>query len=292
MIRQKGEQNMSAVDSSVKNNVKRAGQKAAFSPLMEVLTRVGYGARGLIYFTMGLLALNVALGKGGAPTDQQGAIAAIGRQPAGLVLLWAILLGLVSYSLWGVIRAVFDPLHKGDDLKGLVTRAAFLFSAASYAILILPTYGFITGAGSTGQSGAQPQQSLASIMSRPWGPWAIGIVGLVVIAVGLYQIYQGINASFDRQFKTYAMTAQEVKIAIQLGRFGTATRGLIIAVIGVLLVLAAYHSNSSQAIGFDPALTALRNQPYGVWLLGIVAFGLMAFGVYSMLSAAWFRLKK
>jgi Domain of Unknown Function (DUF1206) len=280
------------MSANIKADVKRAGQKAVFSPVIEALTRVGYGARGLIYFTMGLLALNVSLGKGSGTTDQQGAISAIGRQPLGLILLWAILLGLVSYALWGVIRAVFDPLHKGNDLKGLVTRAVFLFSAASYAILVLPTYGFIRGAGQTVQSGTQTQLSLASIMSKPWGPWAIGIVGLAVIAAGLYQVYQGINASFDRQFKTYAMTAQEVKLATQLGRFGTATRGLIIAVIGVLLVLAAYHSNSSQAIGFDPALTALRNQPYGIWLLGIVAFGLMAFGIYSMLSAAWFRLKR
>ena len=129
-------------------------------------------------------------------------------------------------------------------------------------------------------------------MSKSWGPWAIGIVGLVVVAVGLYQVYQGINASFDRQFKTYAMTAQEVRIAIQLGRFGTATRGLLIAVIGFLLVLAAYQSNSSQAVGFDAALTAMRNQPGGVWLLGMAAIGLMAFGIYSALSAAWFRLKR
>ena len=69
---------------SIKADVKKAGQKAAFSPLMEALERLGYGVRGLIYITMGLLALNVTLGKGGAPTDQQGAIAAIGRQPASM----------------------------------------------------------------------------------------------------------------------------------------------------------------------------------------------------------------
>jgi hypothetical protein len=49
---------------------------------MEALTRLGYGVRGLIYITMGLLALGGTLGKGGAPTDPQGAIAAIGTQPA------------------------------------------------------------------------------------------------------------------------------------------------------------------------------------------------------------------
>jgi len=283
---------MGTTSSRVKAGVERAGQKAAFSPLMEALARIGYGVRGLIYITMGLLAVSVALGKGGAPTDQQGAIAAIGKQPAGLALLWVVLIGLISYSLWGLIRAIFDPLHKGSDSKGLLARGGFLFSAASYALLILPTYGYITGAGRSARGGAGAQQSMAAIMSTPWGPWAIGLIGLAVIAGGIQQIIAGFNASFDKQFRTYAMTAWEVKWATQLGRFGTATRGLIFAMVGGLLCLAAYRSNSSQAVGLDEALKTLLRQPYGIWLLGIVAVGLMAFGVYSMLTGVWFRMKK
>jgi len=277
---------------SVKADVKRAGNQAAFSPLMEALTRVGYGVRGLIYITMGLLAFNVVLGNGGAPTDQQGAIAAIGRQPAGMVVLWVVLLGLISYSLWGIIRAVLDPLHKGHDMKGLVARGGFLFSAVSYALLIPVTYGYISGAGSTASKGAQSQQSMASIMSAPWGRYAIGLVGLAVIAGGIQQIYMGLNNKFDKQFTTYAMNTEEIRLATLLGRFGTATRGLIFALVGGLLVLAASQSNSNQKFGIDTALTTLMHQPYGVWLLGIVAVGLMAFGLYSMLSAAWFVAKK
>lgn len=284
---------MSSTNSAViKSDVEGAAKKAAYSPLIETLTRLGYGVRGLIYITMGLLALNVTLGKGGSPPDQQDAIAAIGRQPAGLVLLWVVLIGLVSYSLWGVIRAVLDPLQKGHDLKGLVTRGAYLLSAVSYAILVLPTYGFISGAGRTAQSGAQSQQSLADIMSKSWGHVAIGAIGLVVIASGLYQVYQGFNSSFDKQFKTYAMTAGEVKWATQLGRFGTAIRGFIFALIGVLLLQAATQTGSGQAIGIDAALATLLRQPYGIWLLGIVALGFMAFGVFSMLTGVWFRSKR
>jgi hypothetical protein len=280
---------MNAIHSNaIKTDVKRA----AYSPVMEALARLGYGVRGLIYIVMGLLALDVALGKGGAVADQQGAIAAIGRQPAGLLLLWLVLIGLVSYSLWGVIRAVLDPLQKGHDLKGLVTRGAYLISAVSYALLLLPTYGFISGAGRTAQSGAQSQQSLAAIMSKSWGPMAIGLIGVVVVAIGLYQVYQGFNSSFDKQFKAYAMTAREVKWATQLGRLGTATRGLIFALIGVLLLQAASQSGSSKSIGIDSALTTLLHQPYGVWLLGIVALGFMAFGVFSVMTGVWFRSKR
>ncbi len=39
---------------------------------MEALTRIGYGTRGLIYITKGLLAVQVALGKGGALYTGQG----------------------------------------------------------------------------------------------------------------------------------------------------------------------------------------------------------------------------
>jgi hypothetical protein len=258
---------------------------------METLARVGYGVRGLIYIMMGFLALQVTFGKSGSPTDMKGAIAAIGRQPGGMVFLWVVLIGLISYSLWGVVRAVFDPLHKGHDMKGLLARGGFLFSAATYALLVPGTYGLISGAGSSSSSGAA-QQSMSKIMASPLGHWAIGLIGLAVIAGGVHQIIEGFNNSFDKQFQTYAMSAQEVKIATQLGRVGTATRGFIFALIGVLLCLAAYHSNANQAIGIDTVLKTIMSQPFGIWLLGIVALGLIAFGIYSLLSAAWFRLKR
>lgn len=276
---------------AIKADVKKAGKKAEFSPLMEALTRIGYGTRGLIYIIMGLLAVQVALGKGGALASPLGAIAKIGKQPAGMVLLWVVLLGLVSYSLWGVVRALLDPLHKGHDVKGLIERGGFLASAFGYAILIMPTYGYVTGT-SLASKGSQTQKMITAIMAMPWGRWAIGIIGLVALASGLYQIYLAFKAGFDRQFETYALTPKQVKLATDVGRFGTAARGVVLAVVGGLIVFAAYRANPRQPIGMDTALATLLHQPYGIWLLGIVAVGLIGFGCYSMLSALWFRLKR
>lgn len=283
---------MSATNSeiAIKAGVKKAGKEAVTSPLMEALTRLGYGVRGIIYITMGLLAVRVALGKGGALASPQGAIAAIGRQPAGLILLWVILAGIISYSVWGVVRAIWDPLHKGHDMKGLVTRLGYLASAFGYAFLAYTTYGYIKGV-SRSTNGSQTQL-LTSVMAMPMGRWAIGLVGLIVLAVGLYQISLGFKAGFERQFQVYALTPKEVKLATNMGRFGTAARGLVFAVLGGLIALAAYNANPKQPVGMDAALAALRHQPYGVWLLGIVAVGLVAFGAYSMLSAAWFRFRR
>jgi hypothetical protein len=276
---------MSAIAS-----VKSSANKAAFSPVMEVLTRLGYGVRGVIYIVMGILAVQVALGKGGALASPQGAIADLGKQPAGLILLWVVLVGILAYSVWGLVRAIWDPLLKGNDMKGLFTRFGFLASAVGYGFLAYTTYGFIKG---TSQStSGSPTKLLASIMAMPLGRWVIGLLGLIVVAVGLYMIYLGFKAGFEKQFQTYALTPKEAKLATDIGRFGTAARGVVFAVVGVLIFLAAYNANPTQPVGVDAALATLLHQPYGIWILGIVAVGLVAFGFYSLLGAIWFRFRR
>lgn len=270
--------------------VKNSAHNAAFSPVMEVLTRLGYGVRGVIYIVMGILAVQVALGKGGALASPQSAIAAIGKQPAGMILLWVVLIGILAYSVWGLVRAIWDPLHKGSDTKGILTRIGYLASAVGYAFLAYTTYGFINGA-SQSASGS-PAKLLASVMAMPMGRWAIALVGLIVVVVGLYQIMLGIKAGFEKQFQTYDLTPKEAKLATDVGRFGTAARGVVFALVGGLIFLAAYNSNPSQPVGMDAALATLLHQPYGIWLLGIIAVGLVAFGFYSLLGAIWFRFKR
>src|SRR5450759_2476419 len=84
--------------------------------------RLGYVVRGLVYGVIGVLAFQVALGVGGALADPQGAIVALGKTPLGGAVLYGVLVGLIGYALWCVIRAVLDPLHKGTEPKGILER--------------------------------------------------------------------------------------------------------------------------------------------------------------------------
>lgn len=269
---------------------KRAAKEAAYSPTMDRLARLGYGVKGIIYITMGFIAFRSALGKSSNPADQLGAIATFAKLPYAQILLWVILIGLISYSLWSLIRAFLDPFHKGKDLKGLLARGGYLLSAVTYASFVLPTYQLITGA-RRGAGSNQTAQLVIKVMSMPWGRFLVGAIGVAAVAAGLYQIYMGITLNFEKQFKPYALTPEQLRIAKQLGRFGTIARGVVFALVGYFLFLAAYYARPGQAQGFDGALRFLAKQPYGLWLLGIVAAGLIAFGIYSLMSAAWFRLK-
>ena len=276
--------------AKAKNKGEREAKKAAFSPLMDRLTRIGYGIKGLIYVTIGILSLAAVLGKNSSPADQVGAIREIGRLPLGGLILWIVLIGLISYSLWGVIRAVLDPYHKGTDPLALLERGGYLVSAVTYASFILPTYYLIKN-GSSGSSSRQTGHIISKIIAMPFGREIVGALGLAIILGGAYQIYAGARKNFNQRFKPYALSVKKRQAATQLGRFGTIARGLVFALIGMFVLLAAWLNRPGTARGLDGALRWLGQQPYGLWMLGIMALGMIAFGVYSLMGAAWFRFK-
>ncbi len=276
---------------NIKAQSKRAATKAAYSPVMDALARLGYAVRGVMYIVIGAVALQAALGKTTSPTDQIGAIAAIGHLPSGRILLWVMLIGLAAYALWGVIRAILDPFHKGSDTKGLLARGGYLVSAVTYAFFALTTYGLIHGTTSGGGSN-QTIQFVSRLMQNPTGRYLVAIIGAAVLLGGLYQIYAGITENFEQRFKPYALSGDELKTAKEMGKIGTAVRGLVIGIMGVFLILAATSANPARARGFSGALTFLGQQPYGVYILAIVAAGLIFLGLYSLMAAAWFRLKR
>jgi hypothetical protein len=280
-----------SVPQGIQKEGKKVAEEAAFNPWMERLTRLGYAVKGFLYVAIGFIAITGALGRSNTPADQIGAIVSLRKLPYASIFLWVILIGLVSYSLWGVIRAVLDPLHKGHDLKGLLTRGGFLLSAVTYATFVIPTYHLIHGG--TSGAGAQSNVKLvSSVMNMPMGRWLIALVGLGGIAAGLYQMYSGIRMDFDQFYKPYALSSEQFKIAKEMGRFGTIARGIVFGIVGGFLVLAAYQADPGHARGFDGAFKYLAHQPYGIYLLAIIALGMIAFGLYSIMMGAWMRLKR
>jgi hypothetical protein len=264
-------------------------RQAATNTWFERLERFGFMVRGLIYIIIGVLALQMAAGAGGATTSPTSAVALIGRQPAGKLLLVLVIAGLAGYSLWGLVRATLDPLGRGTKPKGLVDRAGFLFSGLSYGLLIIPAVLALLdkpGTSSTAGAGGLP----AALVSGPIGKVLVIAVGFVWIAMGAGQLVTAYVAHFTRDLKTSTMSAEEVTAASWIGRLGFAARGIVFGLIGVIILQTSFAIGAKQAQGFDGALAALAHAPYGKILLGAVALGLLLFGTYSMLCAKWNKL--
>ncbi|WP_325034750.1 DUF1206 domain-containing protein [Nostoc sp. 'Lobaria pulmonaria (5183) cyanobiont'] len=59
---------------------------------------------------------------------------------------------------------------------------------------------------------------------------------------------------------------------------------------GWFLIEAARKSNAATAEGLDEVLQTIAQQPNGAWLLGIMALGLIAYGIYTIIQARYRRV--
>lgn len=267
----------------------RTAEQAADQPWSRTLMRIGYVARGAIYLLPGVLAFRLATGHHGAALTPTGAIRYLGNRPFGQGWLMAMAVGLAGYALWGIVRAIFDPLREGHQAHGVVKRAGYLSSALAYAGLLVVTLRYLAGAR---VHAATPQDWTARLLAMPFGPWLVALVGVCWIAGGgISQIASGWNATFVETLDLGRMSATARTWAIRFGRVGTVARGVVFTIIGMFLIGAALHHSAHEARGMDGALLSLEHEPFGRLLLATVALGLVCFGLFSMMCAGWVRVR-
>jgi hypothetical protein len=251
-----------------------------------LLARAGFVSRGLIYGIIGILAIKLALGAGGKATNQQGALKAIAAQPFGEFLLILTAIGLAGYALWRLTHALIG--HGPEKSDSTFDRLAAFGSGVVYAILCAVAVEILLGAGS-GSSG-NTHKTTAGVLGWPGGTWIVGIFGAVLIGSGLYQGYRGITRDFLKDSKTEQMSPKVRQVIESLGTFGHLARMVVFCLVGVFLIKAAIDFNPKKAVGLDGALAKLAHNSYGPFLLGIVAAGLIAFGLYSLTDARFRRI--
>ena len=262
----------------------RAVSHARRHPL-ETLGRVGYAVKGVLYALIGVLALDAAL-SGGDPEGQSGALASLADEPFGSALLWILVVGLAAYALWRFVLAATDPEHEGDDASGIVHRVGYVVSGVAYGGLAYSAYQIVSG-GSAGSGGSEDRT--ATLLGLPGGRWLVGLVALVVLGYGVYQFVRAYRASFMESFRLEGPAARRRDLVKRAGQWGLAARGVVYLLIALFLGQAALRSDADQAGGLDQALGTLQGQGYGPWLLGAVAVGLVMYGVYCWVNAAYRR---
>ncbi len=262
------------------------GEKVARSDSFEWLARAGFVARGVIYGIIGVLAMKLAVGAGGKTTSQQGALETIARQPFGKVLLILVATGLGGYALWRLIHALLG--HGPENSDTGFDRVAALGSGIVYAGLCALAVEILLGSGSSGSGSAH--KTTAGVLGWPGGIWLVGIAGVVLIGIGLYQGYRGLSKDFLEDSKTEQMSARVRKWIEWIGSFGHLARMVVFGLVGVFLIKAAIDYDPNKAVGLDGALAKIAHASYGPFLLGIVASGLIAFGVYSLSDARYRRI--
>jgi hypothetical protein len=74
---------------------------------------------------------------------------------------------------------------------------------------------------------------------------------------------------------------------LRAGKWGYATRGVILGVMGGALIMAGLDTNPRNAKGLEATLDTIAGKSYGDLVLAFVAAGLICYGLYCMVEARY-----
>jgi len=261
---------------------------SAAAPWIEMVARIGFASKALLYAIVGGLALQAALGTGGKTTGTKGALREVFDKPFGKVVLLIIAVGLIGYAIWRVVEGVADPEGKGGDAKGLALRGSFIVRGIAHAIFAMQAIRLISSNGAAGgEDGAAAEEATSRAMSLPYGEWVVMLLGACVACFGLYQLYRGVQSKLGKQLNFVRLRTEAGPWAIVVSRFGIAARGVVFTMIGVLMINAGRHHNASESGGIGDALAALGNGANGRIVLAVAAVGLVAYGAFEVIQARY-----
>lgn len=258
---------------------------------LEPVARAGFVVSGLLHVLIGALAVRIALGgssggSSGGSADSSGALGEVARTPFGAFALWAAVVALAALGLWQLLDGALEARAKQgkEAAKGLGKGVVFLALAGTALT-------FARGGSSSSESSTD--DATAALMGSPGGVLLVGAVGLAVVGGGAFLVYKGCSDKVrdDLGGSSTARPGRRVgPAALWAGRAGYVAKGLALAVVGVLFVVAAVRSDPSQAGGIDAAMRTLVGAPFGVALLVAVGVGFALYGVWCFVRARWGEL--
>lgn len=243
------------------------------SARLTLLTRIGFATRGLLYIVIALLVIRT-----GRSEDTSGALRYLG-QGGGQVLLGIMAAGLIAYGLWRLADAGIDIEHHGTDRKGALERAGAGISGAVHLLLAWQAVQLMRGTASASDG---TREGAEAALKLPGGQAILIVGGAVLLAVGGVQLVKAVKGSFLRYLEP--RVAQQ-PWAQWSGRAGYAARGVVFLISSVFVLRAGLEERASEAGGTAAALSWLTS-PVDI----IIAVGLFAFGLFSLIEARFRQL--
>jgi hypothetical protein len=250
---------------------------------------VGYAAEGVFYLPVGFFALHAALGHE-QPSGSTGALAKVGQTVIGDAMLAVLAAGLAAFVVWQWVVAVADPEHRGErgNAHRRWVRLGHFLNGLFHCVFVGEAVLSILGAGRGNDEKQSQVRWTARAFALPVGRYLVGLVGAGIVIFGLWQFYRAVTRDKNKRLD---LDRARFRLALSaLGVYGLLARGSLFCLVGAYLIDAAWRHDPRYSGGVAGALGGLKQQPYGDWLLGVVAVGLLCYGLYQLFKEPYRRL--
>ena len=256
----------------------------------EPLGRAGLVAKGVLYFVLGVLAIQFVRGDTSSDqVSQAGAIEAVADQPLGRFLLVALVLGLIALMIWHAIQA-----FTGDPVEGSEPsdRMKYAVKAVLYGALVATSLKIVADAWSSGADSSAAGTDNAQ--NQKVGVVAVRPAGRSVPRRRARRdrrrrrLPAGLRAHDQQEVHGTPGPAASASRAVEFaGRVGYLARAVVFAIIGVFFVVAAVQHDPNESKGISGSIQELAEHSWGPAVLWGVAIGLVLFGLFCFAESRY-----
>lgn len=258
------------------------GRRIHQSGVFDKFVALGLLAYGLLHLLIAWIAIRIAWSGRHQNDSETAALQAMAESLPGEVLLWATAVGLTAMCVWQVFETVW---RRNPDESALLRRFGRFGSIISAGVYLSVGYsaGRMALAGHLAREGRLPTTPAApEIELMATRVLAVGIGVGILIAAGR-QFYQIGRSRFAGELR-----ADVPGWVLVCGRVGYVGKGITLGVIGALMVIVGFNGRVGPP-GFQALVRLMDLSPAGGLLLIVKAVGLVLFGVYCFLWAAYRR---
>ena len=263
------------------DSAKEIGRKADDSDLFDTAVRIGLISYGVVHLLIGWLAASLAFGRSEGSASKDGALNHIAAQPLGSVVLYVMAAGFLALVVWQLIEAVAG--HRDKD--GVERKRKQMSSVIKMGIYGFFGFSSLKVATSGRSGGDRTEPMTAKVMALPTGQLLVGLIGIGVAIYACSLIYRGLSEGFKEHLTAQGRTGELGRAYVVLGKVGYVSKGLALLAIGGLVLWAAWTHDSDKSGGLDQALRKLLEQPFGSFMLAVIAFGIGCYGVFCFARA-------
>ena len=272
----------------------RIYERLAANRWVERLARLGYAAKGLLYIIVGGAAALAAVHVGGRVRGTRGALNLIVTYPLGRVAVALIAVGLCGFVLRRFVQIFVTPTVGTPPRKitRISRRIGYFFSGLAHVGIALVALRLMLGLRVLSSGGRTPPRDWLSLLliREPLDGWLTLLVGFGVTGFALFHFYKAISRRFTIDLQLERMNARVETATVACGIAGYAGRGLALFITGTFLIYAGWFVEEVEARGYGDILRAVEAQPFGWWVLILIAAGLLAYGLYMLLASVYLRL--
>jgi hypothetical protein len=272
--------------TSITDRAGNAGQQAHNSEWIDKAARIGLVAYGVVHLLIAWLAVQLALGDKEGSADSQGAVQQLNEQPFGQALVWALAIGMFLLAVWQALEALFGYRDE-EGFTQVRKRVTAAGKAVVYVVIGISAVHAATGSTTSKKNGTD--STTAKVMDWPGGQAIVAAVGIAIIGIGGYLVHRAWTEKFAKHINAEGKSGDTGTAYLWFGKAGYTAKGVTFGIVGALFMYAALTHDPKKSGGLDQALHKVLQQPFGPFLLILIAAGLACYGLFCFARARHFN---